>query len=102
VRDVPENEEFELPLGDASDVQVQGRVVSDETKGERERTALAFTLTNAKPVPVTFELRQRPEGEDFRVLTESTGHVLKNGDDVWQVSIPANGTVALSYTFETR
>jgi hypothetical protein len=89
-------------VGEASDVQVQGRLVSDDRKGDRERTALAFTLTNAKPVPVAFELRQRPDGEDFRVLTESSRHVLKNGDDVWRVSIPANGTVALSYTFETR
>jgi len=102
VRDVPENEEFELPVGEAADVQVQGRLVSDETKSGRERTALAFTLTNAKPVPATFELRQRPDGEDFRVLTETSAHVLKNGDDVWRLTLPANGTVVLSYTFETR
>jgi hypothetical protein len=102
VRDVPRNEAFELPVSPAADVEVAGRVVSDETRGGRERVALAFTLTIAKPAPVTFELRQRPAGEGFRVVAESGPHMLKNGDDVWRVSLPANGAAALTYTFETR
>ena len=102
VRDVPMNEEFELEAGAASDVEAQGQVVSDVTKGEREREALQFTLTNAKPAPVTFELRQSPARADFRIVAESSAHVLKNGDDVWRVVIPANGAATLSYTFEAR
>ena len=102
VRDVPMNEEFELPLGEASDVQVAGRKVSDVTHGRRERTALEFTLTNAKPAPVAFELRQRPQGQGFRVVAESGPHGLKNGDDVWRVTLPANGTAVLSYAFEAE
>jgi len=62
VRDVPLNEPFELPAGQASDVTVSQRVTADQTRGSgsgrRERVALEFALTNAKPAPVTFELRQ--------------------------------------------
>ena len=53
MRDVPVNEEFELEVGMASDVEVQGAVVSNVSHGERDRVSLAYTLTNAKPVPVT-------------------------------------------------
>ena len=102
VRDVPMNEEFELEAGAASDVEAQGVVVSDVTKGEREREALHFTLTNAKPTPVTFELRQSPARTDFKIVAESSPHVLKNGDDVWRVTLPANGSATLRYTFEAR
>ena len=81
-------------------------MVSDQTIGkglsQRERQALEFTLTNAKPAPVTFELRQSPARADFRVVAESSRHVLKNGDDVWRVTIPANGAATLSYAFEAR
>jgi hypothetical protein len=100
VRDVPMNEEFEFEAGAASEVEAQGQVVSDQTKGYRERKALRFTLTNAKPSPVTFELRQAPEG--FNVVAESSPHGLKNGDDVWRLVLPANGSAMLSYTLEAR
>lgn len=106
VRDVPMNEEFELEAGAASDVEAQGGVVSDQTVGSgsarRQRLGLQFTLTNAKPSPVTFELRQSPAREGFRVVAESSPHGLKNGDDVWRVVLPANGTATLSYAFEAR
>lgn len=100
VRDVPMNEAFEVEAGAASEVEAQGQVVSDQTKGDRERKALRFTLTNAKPSPVTFELRQAPEG--FKVVAESSPHGLKNGDDVWRLLLPANGSAMLSYTLEAR
>jgi hypothetical protein len=106
VRDVPSGEEFELEAGSASDVQVKGEVVSDQNVGkgaaERDQVALRYTITNAKPTPAAFELRQSPQRDLFRVITESSPHVLKNGDDVWRVTLPANGTATLSYTFEAR
>jgi hypothetical protein len=102
VRDVPVNEEFELPAGSASDVQVQGRHVSSTSHGDIERDALAYTLANARPEAVAFELRLRPEGEDFRIVAESSGHILKNGDDVWRLTIPSNGSANLSFTIAHR
>ncbi len=106
MRDVPTGEEFELEAGAASDVEVAGRVVADQWVGQgrarRQRQALEFTLTNAKPAPVTFELRQSPGRPDFKVVAESAPHTLKNGDEVWRMTIPANGATTLSYTFEAR
>jgi hypothetical protein len=105
LRDVPLDEPFELQTGEASDVTVSQRVASDATTGSgsrrRERVALEFAVTNAKPVPVTFELRQKPpETAGFAIVTESTPHVLKNGDNVWRVTLPAGGAITVSYAFE--
>jgi hypothetical protein len=106
VRDVPTGEEFELDAGAASDVQVKGEVVSTHSIGhgaaEREQVALRYTLTNARPAPIVFELRQSPGRADFRVAAESSPHVLKNGDVVWRLTLPANGTAVLAYTIEGR
>jgi hypothetical protein len=105
LRDVPLDEPFELEASRASDVTVSQRIVSDATAGSgagrRERVALEFTVANAKPAPVTFELRQRPPDQPgFAIVAESAPHVLKNGDNVWRVTLPANGTVTISYTTE--
>jgi hypothetical protein len=101
VRDVPVGEPFELKAGLASDVTAQVRVVSDTTVGkDRERLAIEVTLTNAKPVPVTFEVRQATDRAGFRVVAEQTRHLLKNANAVWRVTIPANGAMVVRYSFE--
>jgi hypothetical protein len=104
VRDVPVGEPFELEIGDASDVTMTRALASDTTmgsgSGKRFRLGLAYTLTNARSEPAVVEVRQDPSREGFKVIAESARHVLKNGADVWRVSVPANGTAALTYTFE--
>jgi hypothetical protein len=104
IRDVPKGESFELPVGRASDVSVQTRVASDETVGkagsQHERVALEFTLTNAKPETVTFEVRQPTDRDGFKVVSEGARHFLKNGAAVWRVTLPANGTATVRYAFD--
>ena len=104
VRDVPVGEPFELEIGDASDVTMTRALTTDTTvgsgSGKRYRLGLAYTLTNAGGEPATVEVRQDPSREGFKVIAESARHVLKNGADVWRVTVPANGTAALTYTFE--
>ncbi len=104
VRDVPVGEPFELEIGDASDVTMTRELKTDTTigsgSGKRWRLGLAYTLTNARGEPATVEVRQDPSREGFKVIAESARHVLKNGADVWRVSVPANGTAQLTYTFE--
>ncbi len=106
VRDVPVGEPFEIAAGLASDVTVTRRTVASEVLGsgdnERLRVAETFTLANAKPVAVTFEVRQATNREGFRIAAESRRHVLKDGNDVWRVTIPANGTTSVSYTVEAN
>jgi hypothetical protein len=104
VHDTPVGAPFELRAGPASDITVQRRIVSQDTIGtgdnQRARVAQAFTLTNAKPTPVSFEVRQQTDRDGFRVITESKRHALKNGAAVWRVTLPANGTATVSYTVE--
>ncbi len=104
VRDVPVGEPVELEIGAASDVTVTQELTSSATigsgAGRRFRIAMAYTLTNAGAAPALVDVRQDPGREGFKVVAESGRHVLKNGADVWRVSVPANGTAALSYTFE--
>jgi hypothetical protein len=104
MRDVPVGEPFELNAGQASDVTVRSRTVSDTTvgsgDGKRERQAGELTIANAKPEPVTFELRIIPQ-EAMKVAAESRPHILKNGAWVWRVTLPANSQTVLTLTLET-
>lgn len=104
LRDVPLNEPFELAVGKASDVEVRQRTVSVVSLGKGEphvdRYGMEFEITNAKPAAVTVEIRQSRDAPSYRVLTESQAHALKNGQDVWKVTVPANAAATLTYTFE--
>jgi hypothetical protein len=104
VRDVPVGEPFELEIGRASDVLVIQRLASNTTSGsgskERWRLGLDYTLTNAGAAPAIVEVRQDPNREGFKIFAESARHSLKNGADVWRVTVPANGTAVLTYSFE--
>jgi hypothetical protein len=105
VRDVPLNEPFELTTGRASDVVARQQITSQRTSGSgaarRERTALEVTLANAKSTPVIAEVRQSAsDARGFRVVSESVPHVLKHGDLVWRVTVPAGGEMTLTYAFD--
>jgi hypothetical protein len=101
VRDVPVGEPFELKAGAASDVTAQERVVSDAKVGkERGRLAIEVALVNAKPAPVIFEVRQATQRQGFRIVAESSRHILKDANAVWRVTIPANGATTVRYSFE--
>lgn len=60
---------------------------------------LSLRVVNAKPRPVTFELRQAPLAEfvDLRVKHASLRPQRKGGDYVWRLTVPANGEALLSY-----
>ena len=85
-------------------MSVRSTTVSDTTVGsgdaKRERQAGEITIANAKPAPVTFELRVTPEGP-MKVAAESRPHTLKNGAWVWRVTVPANSETTLTLTIET-
>jgi hypothetical protein len=104
VRDVPVGEPFELELGQASDVTVTQQLASDATIGSRSkqrfRLGLSYALTNAGAAPAAVEVRQDPQREGFKIVAESARHILKNGADVWRLTVPAHGTAELTYSFE--
>ena len=49
---------------------------------------------------ILLEVRQVSEGRSFRIVSESSGHALKNAADVWRVTVPANGGTTVAYTYE--
>jgi len=70
------------------------------------RTAMSYTLTNAKDKPVTVELIQNGVPwwwTDTRISSESLKSEKRDADtSVWQVPVPANGKTIVTATFETR
>jgi hypothetical protein len=99
-RDVPVNEPFEVKLGEASDVTVSKTVtrVAKDGQGHVLRD-LYVRATNAKPYPVTLEIRHpRLGAPGFKVVAENRPHGLKAGDPLWRLSLPAHDAVDLTYT----
>ena len=101
----PQGSQIALSTGDAFDVKVRP-VVEQRTKlsEQRWRTAMRYTLTNAKSVPVTVELVQAGlDWTDTRITSESRKSVRRDaGAATWQVPVPANGEAVVTATFDTR
>ncbi|HEY1603966.1 MAG TPA: DUF4139 domain-containing protein [Allosphingosinicella sp.] len=70
------------------------------------RTTMAYTLTNARPAPVTVDLVQAGLDRGFhdtRALDETVPGEQKSLDErLYHVTVPANGRVVVNATFETR
>ena len=93
-----------LKTGEAFDVKVQPVVVSRQRMSDdRWRTAMRYTLTNAKPQPVVVDLIQDGLWGDVRIVEQSQPGERRSADDVlWRVSVPANGEAVVTATFDTR
>ena len=78
----------------------------DRTERVFWQTRMRYTLTNARPVPVTVDLYQSGLDNywhDTRIVSESLRSERQSSDTVlWRVPVPANGTVVLDATFQTR
>lgn len=78
----------------------------DRTERVYWQTRMRYTLTNARPVPVTVDLYQSGLDNywhDTRIVSESQPSERQSSDTVlWRVPVPANGTVVLDATFQTR
>lgn len=95
-----------LVTGEAFDVKVRPLVETRTRLGDRWRSAMRYTLTNASPREVTVELVQAglDNGyDDTRVIQESQKSERRSSSEtVWQVAVPANGEAAVTATFDTR
>ncbi len=101
----PQGSQIALKIGDAFDVKVLPVVVERTRLSEwKWRTAMRYTLTNAKRTPVTVELTQSGfDWTDTRIIAESRKSERRDADStVWQVPVPANGETIVTATFETR
>ena len=92
--------------------ELEGRVTV--LTGERDslsqttlwQTRMRYTLTNARPEPVTVDLYQSGFDHywhDSRIVSETVPSERLSADQVvWHVTVPANGTTILDATFQTR
>ena len=85
-------EEVEIGTGESIDVRVNWEELADE-QGSRTRR---ITVTNAKPYPVRFEATIT-EG-DAKVVSR-TKLKERDGDPLWTVTVPANGSRTLNFRF---
>jgi hypothetical protein len=93
-----------LVTGQAFDVKVQPVVERRERiNDERWRTTMRYTVTNARPEPVTVWVMQSGLWGDTRIVQESQPSERRSADDaVWRVEVPANGEATVTATFDTR
>ena len=100
----PMGSDLGLTTGQAFDVKVQPVVERRErVSDERWRTTMRYTLTNARPVPVTVELFQSGLWGDTRIVEESLPSERRSADEaLWRVAVPANGEASVTATFDTR
>jgi hypothetical protein len=104
---VPMGSDVEVRTGAAFDVKVKPVVFKHEKIGDKKwRTTMRYTLTNARPQPVTVDLVQQGlqwVWEDTRIVEESLKSERRAAEEaVWHVPVPANGETSVTATFETR
>ena len=102
--DKPVNLPVELGVSKAMDLGLEIDAASTGPEELRElnlrgRTDVEVRAFNAKSVPVTLEMRQNIDGDS--VMSNSTDLFRhKNGNFVWRLRVPANGTRVLNYRVE--
>ena len=100
----PMGSAISLTTGQAFDVKVHP-IVTERTRmsGDRWRTQMRYTLTNAGPRPVTVDLVQAGLWGDTRIVAESQKSERWSADETrWKVTVPANGEATVTATFDTR
>ena len=91
-------------------INVEGertRVVSIESNPTYMRTTMTYTLTNARPAPVTVDLVQAGLDQswwhDTRVVSETVPGTQRSLDErLYHIAVPANGETVVTAVFDTR
>jgi hypothetical protein len=100
----PMGSDLGLVTGEAFDVKIHPVVEQRERLSSgRWRTVMRYTLTNARPQPVTVDLLQAGLYGDTRIAEESLPSTRRSADEaLWRVPVPANGEAVVTATFDTR
>lgn len=98
LRDYARGQDIELDLGASRQVFARCAAVSARKSAGAARieTAMRATLTNANPHPVT--LRLQLAGPGVAVRSPGRKVAVKNGMQVVEVTLPANGTRSFDWT----
>lgn len=100
----PMGSSMSIRTGEAFDVKVKS-VVEERTRrsSRRWRTKMRYEVTNARPEAITVDLAQSGLWGDVRIEEQSQDSRRVSADKVeWQLVIPANGSVTLNATFDSR
>ncbi len=93
-----------LRTGEAFDVKVRTTIDQRSRKGDRRwETRMRYTISNARAEAVTVDLAQQGLWGDTRVPAQSLEGRRVSADRMeWSVPVPANGSVDLTVTFDSR
>lgn len=100
----PMGSSMSIRTGEAFDVKVKV-VIAERTRlsNRRWRTRMAYTVTNARDVPVLLDLAQDGLWGDVKITNQSlTGERVSADRVEWKMPVAANGTSELTATFDTR
>ncbi len=100
----PMGSALSVKTGEAFDVKVATNVVKRERlSSSRWVTSMSYTLTNAGDKAVTVDLAQDGLWGDVRIKDQSREGKRISADRVeWNVPVPANGSVTVTATFDSR
>lgn len=100
----PMGSKLSIATGDAFDVKVLPVVTARTKVGKtRWKTDMRYTLTNASDKPVTVKVVQGGLWGETKVAAESLKSERRDAESVvWSVTIPAQGKVDLTATFDSN
>ena len=100
----PMGSSMAIATGEAFDVKVK-TIVEERTKlsNRHWRTRMRYIVSNARPAPVTVDLAQDGLWGDVKVEAQSVEGQRVSADRIeWKLPVPANGSIELTASFDTR
>lgn len=98
IKDHAVGEEIEAKVGTSPQLQYRLQCVRC---GKGPRSSYRLTVTNANSRSAAVELRLQ-QSDDFTYSGTSTKLARKDGDHLWKVMVPANGSASLDYSLTRR
>jgi hypothetical protein len=100
----PMGSKLSLSTGDAFDVKVQSTVEKRSRLGyDHWQSDMRYVVSNALPKAVTVSVLQAGLWGDTAIKNESQKSTRRSAAEAeWVVTVPANGSVTLTASFETR
>lgn len=98
----PAGSDLAIKIGEAFDVTAEATVLSSEKIPKKgTRYSMSYLFRNARPIPVTVDLRQGGLWRDGKVELESLPSKRIDAYTLgWSVGVPANGETTLTFTVD--
>jgi hypothetical protein len=102
MRDVAVGQPFDLVIGQALDVQIRPRLITEEDRRQRRvRRVYEVDLSNAKAAPIVVELRMPTDRQNgFKIVSEPGRHDIREGAAAWRFTLAPSGRKTVRYVVE--